>query len=62
MATTILPFVIRPRTRSVSRAPGGDATIIIFPGVRYEASPVSEDVEKQKQRDGRSRRRKTKAH
>lgn len=33
---TILPFVIRPRALSPAPAPGCAATIIIFPGVRYE--------------------------
>ena len=32
--TTIVPFVIRPRASAP--APGCAATIIIFPGVRYE--------------------------
>lgn len=31
---TIVPFVIRPR--AAMPAPEGSATIIIFPGVRYE--------------------------
>jgi len=33
---TIVPFVIRPRAFSPAPAPGCAATIIIFPGVRYE--------------------------
>lgn len=34
---TILPFVIRARPNARNNpAPGGAATIIIFPGVRYE--------------------------
>jgi len=33
---TILPFVIRPRPLARKPAPGEGATIVIFPGVRYE--------------------------
>ncbi len=61
MATTILPFVVRRRPHNVTRPPAGEAKIIIFPGVRYEPGRVDEGAEKQKQRDGRARKRKTKA-
>lgn len=38
---TILPFT--PRPRSVQDRPqDGAATIVIFPGVRYEAAPGAE--------------------
>ncbi len=36
MATTILPFVIRRRAVAKAKPGGETATIIIFPGVRYE--------------------------
>lgn len=38
---TILPFVVRPRASTTARAGEGDAAIVIFPGVRYEA-PVGD--------------------
>lgn len=33
---TIIPFIIRPRQCPPAQARQGDATIIIFPGIRYE--------------------------
>ena len=41
MATTVLPFIIRPGAQGKKRATGGEATVIIFPGVRYE--PPADD-------------------
>ena len=58
MATTILPFVIRPRPpASVS---GGQARIIIFPGVRYETVDGPSDTGSPKDNDGSPRKRKSK--
>lgn len=35
---TIVPFVIRPRPAAPACSPRQTATVIIFPGVRYEHS------------------------
>lgn len=58
MATTILPFVIRPRPPA--RASGGEARIVIFPGVRYEKMDNPADTGSPKDNDRRSGKRKSK--
>lgn len=62
MATTILPFVIRRRPPSKARPRGETATIIIFPGVRYESVAEDDDQGNSGPAQGTARaRRKTKA-
>ena len=54
---TILPFVIRPNGSPPARRPAGDATIVIFPGVRYEPR-ADEPDERRKAAGAASRKRK----
>ena len=55
MATTILPFIIRPETQGKKRATGGEATVIIFPGVRYETRAVEKERRRSKRSDSATR-------
>ena len=56
---TILPFIIRKPARPAARNPGG-AAIVIFPGVRYEASGVGSPRPAKTVNGGSQRQRKTK--
>lgn len=56
---TIVPFVIRPR--AAMPAPEGSATIIIFPGVRYEHPTGDDKTASPKVASGGRRGRKEKA-
>jgi len=58
---TILPFVVRPRGPAPARAEGHAATIIIFPGVRYESVGEGGRQNPPEAADGARRRRKGKA-
>jgi orotidine-5'-phosphate decarboxylase len=48
MATTILPFVARKRPVEQASRARGEAMVIIFPGVRYEHRPDTDDARTQK--------------
>lgn len=54
---TILPFIVRRGPIARSRHSGASASIIIFPGVRYERQP---DRERPKASDATQRKRKNK--
>lgn len=50
---TILPFAVRPTAAAPSQT--GEAAIIIFPGVRYEAADDDSDRRGQPGRGGKRR-------
>lgn len=58
---TILPFVVRSKARPRMPATTGDATIIIFPGVRYEHPTGDDKTASPKVASGGRRGRKEKA-
>lgn len=57
---TILPFVIRARPLARNPAPDGAATIIIFPGVRYEHRDETDRHDPPRAAGGERRGRKNK--
>ncbi|MBE0694751.1 MAG: hypothetical protein IH590_16855 [Aquamicrobium sp.] len=58
---TIFPFVVRPGAQPRTPAPGESATIIIFPGVRYEHPDGNDKAAPPSVATGGRRGRKTKA-
>ncbi|HRP78210.1 MAG TPA: hypothetical protein PL183_03805 [Aquamicrobium sp.] len=47
---TILPFVIPRRGHARKPVPAGTATVIIFPGVRYERPQAKEETTRRPRR------------
>ena len=57
---TILPFVVRPRAFRQNPVPDCGATVIIFPGVRYEHRQGAGAVDPPRAASGGRRGRKNK--